>query len=173
MQITHQSPSSLPLLNGAFVASCQGGGPQKYVTQAGHIAVERTVHAAATAGTALQTGCLRRRVWEGTFAGSGRGGGVICRRSETGPRLAVGELIRGESVTLSVRRAAAAATHPSSRGQMGCEAKYVTGINETCAFLSNIFKTRIKHGCFDMLHIFFQIYTNLIHKYMYFTHTSP
>lgn len=45
MQITHQSPSSLPLLNGSFVASCQGGGPQKYVTQAGHIALELTVHA--------------------------------------------------------------------------------------------------------------------------------
>lgn len=45
MQITHQSPSSLPLLNGSFVASCQGGGPRKYVTQAGLIALELPAHA--------------------------------------------------------------------------------------------------------------------------------
>lgn len=73
MQISHQSPSSLPLLNGPFVASCQGGGLQKYVTQAGHIAAELRVHAglqATTGVTGRQGVCITPKLLTTTVASS-------------------------------------------------------------------------------------------------------
>lgn len=90
MQIIHQSPSSLPPLNGSFVASCQGGGPQNYVTQAGHIALERTVHVSLCQPQQGYYGELVDSVSAAplfaSLGGREHNSCIICQHSKTGQK---------------------------------------------------------------------------------------